>query len=401
MVEQALVIPESVRRRASRARWIVALVLGAAALGGAFLFLGPTSAPPNPYRAAELERRAIIKLVEATGQLEVVRRLEIPAPTSGQLTEILIKTGDSVTTGQALAKLDPRAAAIAVDTAGAGLAAAASRVAEAQAALGAAEESRKRIDALLSRQLASESDLAAARATEAKAGAMLRGARAEVAVAGQGVKSAKLGASLTTIIAPMDGVVLRAAETPGMVVTPEQGALFVIGTPIAALRLDADVAESDIGELRIGQAARFSVPAFAKEFDAVVEQVGIDARKVGVSVRYPVTLRVNNADKALLPGMTATVRIEVARADSVLAVREAALRFLPVDAPEAEPRSRVWKLTPTGVEPVQVTPGLSDGAFTELVAPLSALAAGTPVAVGVAAGGKQQSGSAGIRLGNR
>lgn len=401
MVEQTLVIPASVRRSASRFRWIAALVFSVGAAAAGYVYYGPKSAEPNPYRPAEVERRSIVKLVEATGQLDVMRRLEIPAPAAGQLTEILVKAGDTVTAGQALAKLDQRAAAIAVDAAGAGLVAASSRVAEAQAALTAAEENRKRVEALLSRQLASESEVAAARANEAKAHAVLRGARAEVAVAGHGVKSAKLGVSLATIVSPMDGVVLRAPEIPGMVVTPDKGALFVIGTPIQSLRIDADVAESDIGELRPKQAARFTVPAFSKEFDAVVEQVGIDARRVGASVRYPVTLKVNNGDASLLPGMSATVRIEVARADNVVAVREAALRFVPSDAPDAEPRTRVWRMTNTGVEEVSVTPGLSDGAFTELKTPPETLTVGTPVAIGVGNAAKQKSGGAGIRLGNR
>jgi HlyD family secretion protein len=180
----------------------------------------------------------------------------------------------------------------------------------------------------------------------------------------------------------------------------------VIGTSTETLRIDADVAESDIGELKIGQSARFNVPAFPTEFEANVDSVGIDARRVGASVRYPVSLRVNNPEKKLLPGMTATVRVEVARTENALTVREAALRFLPANAEEATPRSRVWLMRGLTLEAVAVEPGLSDGAFTEIRPVASeagtlSLEPGAHVAIGLLSGSQQKSGGAGIKLGNR
>jgi HlyD family secretion protein len=102
-------------------------------------------------------------------------------------------------------------------------------------------------------------------------------------------------------------------------------------------------------------------------------------------VNYPVTLVADNADGALLPGMTALVKLEVARVDHVLAVLDAALRFTPDGAPAAAPRTRLWRRTgPTQAEPVMVRTGLSDGAFTEVAAADGqTLQEGDPIIVGV------------------
>jgi HlyD family secretion protein len=198
-------------------------------------------------------------------------------------------------------------------------------------------------------------------------------------------------------------VVLRAPSTLGSNVAPDREPLFVIGSSLDVLRIDADVAESDIGEVKPGQPAKFTVPAFPHDFDAKVEKAGIEARKVGLVVRYPVELRVENPGGRLLPGMTTTVRIELGRAEGALATREAALRFRPDGAADAPPRSRVFRVRDGRLEPVTVAAGISDGAFTELRPENpGGLPEGTQLALGVLAKGQSgASGGAGIRLGNK
>jgi HlyD family secretion protein len=122
-------------------------------------------------------------------------------------------------------------------------------------------------------------------------------------------------------------------------------------------------------------------------------------------VTYPVRLRADNPDRALLPGMTATVRVKVGEVQDALAVREAALRFTPDSAEPAPPRSRVFRQTAAGkVEAVPVTAGLSDGVYTEVtpVAP-AVLAAGDQVLVGRLQGGSAAAGrgAPGVALGQR
>jgi HlyD family secretion protein len=142
----------------------------------------------------------------------------------------------------------------------------------------------------------------------------------------------------------------------------------VIGEPLELMRVDVDVSEADIGDVRIDQQATFEVQTFAgRTFRARVERVGVEPRREGGVVTYPVRLIADNADRSLLPGMTAAVRLEVARVVQVLAVREAALRYLPQGFAEAAPRSRLFRrIGPDQLEPIAVTPGLSDGTYTEL-----------------------------------
>ncbi|MBM4364278.1 MAG: HlyD family efflux transporter periplasmic adaptor subunit, partial [Deltaproteobacteria bacterium] len=221
---------------------------------------------------------------------------------------------------------------------------------------------------------------------------------AEQSAASHTVKSAELGESLATVASPIDGVVLRG---PDPTAAGDREPLFVLGTGLDKLRLDAEVAESEIGLVQVAQRAEFTVPAHPAPFEARVESLGIDARRTGLSVRYPVELRLDNPKGLLLPGMTATVRIEVARVEGALATREAALRFRPETSEELPPRSHVFALRGSTLAPLPVTAGLSDGAYTELAAGSSPeIAPGTLLAVGVRTGAEKKRG-AGLSLGGK
>jgi HlyD family secretion protein len=319
------------------------------------------------YRTAPVERRTIESLVDAAGRLDVTTRIEVPAPAAGQLFEILVREGASVTQGQVLAQLDEAAAGIAVGGARATVHGADQKIQEAQAALEAATDARVRLERLLPRGLVSESDVVNARTSETKARAAVAAARAERSASSSELSAAELAKKVRTLRAPMDGVVMAAPRWPGAVVSPERGPLFVIGSPLAELRIEVQVAEASVGQVLPAQNASFTVPAFPERaFAAEVDRVMLEAQREGGAVSYPVVLRAKNPGE-LMPGMSANVRIRVARAENVLAVRDAALRFTPDQAPQAPPRSRLW-LTPDGarVESVSVASGVSDGVYTEV-----------------------------------
>ncbi|MBI2897607.1 MAG: efflux RND transporter periplasmic adaptor subunit [Deltaproteobacteria bacterium] len=396
-----LVIPKLARRaRLRRVVWVI-VFLGAAA--GVAYYLFPESVTGETYRTAAVTRRTIVRLVEATGHLDVRRRVEVPAPIPGRLVEILAAPRSTVRRGELLARLDDRAAALAVKGAQATVQAAAGRVAEARAALDAAAEERGRVERLVGRGLASQQELSSARAAVQRAEAALQAARAEQAAASGGVASAQLGRNLGDIVAPADGVVLVAPERLGAAVGPERGALFVIGEALDVMRIDATVGEADIGEIRPGQATRFEVQAFpGRSFDATVDRIGLEPQREGGLVMYPVTLHAQNSDGSLLPGMTAAVHFEVARHRDVLAVREAALRFAPEDAPPAPARSRIWRrMSRSRLEPVPVRVGISDGAYTEVEPTQGQLAVGDRIAIGLSRPGGSSERSPGITLGKR
>jgi HlyD family secretion protein len=400
-LEPSLVIPPEVRRGVRRRRWTAIVVVAVLAAAGAAYGVVRNRPVPTQYRTTQVERRTIVRVVEATGHLDVTTRVDVNVPEEGRLVELFVKSGDTVKANQPLARLDQRAAVIGLQSAQATVAAAGSRVLEAETALAAATEARARTERLLAKELASAADLEAARSTESKARAAVATARADRSATSQGLKSAELTRSLTTIVSPIDGVVLDAPTSLGPTVTPDRKALFVVGSALDTLRVDADVAEAEVGRLRAGQLAHFTVPAFpGKNFDGKVVRIGIDAARTSSAVRYPVELSADNHERALLPGMTATVTIEVDRAEDVLAVREAALRFRPEGMTEGAPRHTLWTTTSKGLEAIAVKPGLSDGAFTAVEPePPALLPVGTRLALGVIATEGQKSAGPGIKLG--
>src|SRR5262249_53566209 len=150
----------------------------------------------------------------------------------------------------------------------------------------------------------------------------------------------------------------------GAAVSPARGPLFVIAEPLSTMRVEAPVSETEIAQIAPGHKAEVIVQALpGKTFTASVDSIGIEPQRESGVVAYPVTLLVDNPDNLLLPGMSVRVRMQVARADNALSVREAALRFAPADAEPAASRSRVWRMTSTlnELEAVAVKPGISDG----------------------------------------
>lgn len=356
------------------------------------------------YRTAPVVRRTVVAIVEATGHLDVTNRVEVPVTLPGRLAEIFVEAGTTVDSGQPLAQIDETSARAVESSARAKTGAAEGRVAEARAAVDAARDIRERTLQLAERGLASDAEVASVRAAEAKAQAALKAARAELSGATASASSAELDRKSLTIRAPIAGTVLSAPKWPGGFVGPDKGPLFTIGSDTKLMRIDASVAEADIGSVRTGQSAQFTVPAFPeRSFHATVGRRSTEPDRNATVTSYMVTLNAPNSDRVLLPGMTATVRIEVARAENVLAVREPALRFMPDSEAEGTPRSRVFRISGGDrLVPVDVKPGISDAAYTEIQIPdKTVLHVGDLVVTGYVPREGEESEGPGIKLGNR
>jgi HlyD family secretion protein len=387
-----------------RARWVLALIVLALLVVGYFRFFAPTK-PSHLYRVSPVERRAIRETVEAFGSLDVLSRVYVPAPRPGQLTSIAVKRGALVEKDQPLARLDPTGATAELSAAQTALGASGARVERARAARAAAAEERARAERLLERGLVSSSAVAAARANESEATAALRTAEAQRELDDQAREGARQRRDETTLRAPVAGFVLTAVEDVGQMVGPQTGPLFVITPPLDELLLSVPVSEADIGRVRVGQSATFSVSAHPdRRFPAQINEIESEPQKNGSSVSYRVRLRVKNPDHLLLPGMTANVTLEIAEAPEALAVREAALRFAPPDAPPADAaHPRIWREKHDGsLEAVEIEAGISDGAYTA-VTPAKGfeLSVGDPIAVGFASAQRDSGrGGPGISLGS-
>lgn len=385
LATENLEIPKLEASRSRKLLLVAALVLVGAAIAVYFATRGPDA---NPYRSAEVTQASIVKEIRVTGSLELTDQVEVPAPIEGQLVEVVVRPGDEVEEGQLLARLDEVSADVALLVAQSGLQVARASVSEAEASVQRASRTLARTQRLAEKGLASASMLEEARSETSKARAALRAARAERTAAQERASLRGRERDQTEIVSPRTGLVLEVPSHTGMVVGPRTR-LFRVGALLDRMRVDAPIGEADISEMKLGLTARFEVPTHAgRVFEAKVEHISPDPMTEHGAIFYMVELGVDNADHALLPGMTAQVRIEVAQVDDVLAVREATLRFTPEGAPDAPARSRVWRIRGTELEEILVEAGLSDGALTE-VRPVEqgGLVAGDQIAIGLALDG--------------
>jgi HlyD family secretion protein len=233
-----------------------------------------------------------------------------------------------------------------------------------------------------------QAGLARARADEASARANVIDARAALSVDETNLRKA-------AIRSPIDGVVLSRSVDPGNAVAASLQAvtLFTLAEDLAQMKLQVNVDEADVGQVRVGQKARFSVCAYpSRNYPATVTRVGFGSTTKDNVVTYVTELSVDNTDLTLRPGMTATAVIAATERNDVLLVPNAALRFTPPSGEAAAASSgvvsklvprmprqgtrrvgtntaaarQVWVLRGGGAVAVEVTPGASDGRLTEV-----------------------------------
>jgi len=309
-------------------RWIIATL----ALG---LLLGACGAKPKEeYRTAPVDRGPITVSVSATGTLEALVTVEVGSQLSGQLTAIPVDFNQQVKQGQLLAKLDPATFAARVRQSRADLLARQAGVESAQAALARAEADFRRSNSLVATGFVTDAALDQARAARDQAAAALSVAKAQLAQAEAALAAAETDLERTEIRSPISGVVVGRAVDVGQTVAASFQApvLFTIAQDLSKMRVELKVDEADIGQVRQGAPARFTVDAFPdRTFEASVEQVRISPETVANVVTYVVTLVTDNPDRRLLPGMTANAEIIVDERTDVLRVPSAAVRFRPAD----------------------------------------------------------------------
>ncbi len=272
------------------------------------------------YRFTTVERGDIESTVSATGTLSAVRTVSVGTQVSGQIAELLVDYNDEVKQGQLLARIDPTLQQQAVTDAQAS-------VERAQAQLLQAQRDNNRNGELMSSGLV-------ARSAYEQTDSALDVARANVKSARVALDRAKQNLEYTNIYAPIDGVVVERNVDHGQTVAASLSApqLFLIANDLTNMQILASVGEGDIASIKEGQKTKFKVQAIANQtFEGVVKQVRLQSATSENVVNYTVVISVANAERKLLPGMTARVEFLTNSADDVLKVANAALRFKPAD----------------------------------------------------------------------
>jgi len=261
-----------------------------------------------------------------------------------------------------------------------------SELEEAESEFDSARALREAADAWLHVQ---DAEIRAARADLEMAEAQLGNVEAQIRQRQAAEEEARVNLERTAIRSPLDGVVIRRDVEPGQTVAASLQAptLFSLAGDLRSMRVETRVDEADIGRVRVGQPVDFRVDAYPERvFSGKVHKIHMAPELVQNVVTYNVLVDAPNPDLALLPGMTALVRITVDEHSDVLLLPNAALRFMPPsDWPSmAEPApgtTRVWRVDDGGPVPVEVRLGPSDDRSTTVRG--GELRAGDQVVIGM------------------
>ncbi|MEM8995423.1 MAG: efflux RND transporter periplasmic adaptor subunit, partial [Acidobacteriota bacterium] len=291
------------RRR--RGLWI--LGLGLAALAAA-LIARPQPATVGGYETERVERSDLVAVVSATGKLEPTDQVDVGSEISSIVAEVLVDTNDPVTRGQVLARIDTtkleqqrersRAALLSAE---AGVAQSEATRAEVRADLVRLEE----VHRLSGGRVPSKAELDGARAAALRADAAVELALAGVAEARASLASGEIDLEKSVIRSPIDGLVLDRKVEAGQTVAASFQApvLFTIGQDLTRMSLTVYVSEADVGQVREGQRASFTVDAWPDAvFEATVRKVSFGSKTIENVVSYEAELDVDNADLRLRPG---------------------------------------------------------------------------------------------------
>lgn len=328
--------------RFSPVKLVLGVLLAAAAFFGYRHFFSADEADAGQYRTEPVQRGDLSSAISATGTLGATATVEVGTQVSGTLQSVDVDFNDNVEMGQIIARIDPSTFQARVSQAEAALASARANLAEARAGAVNAQKDYSRKSQLAERQLVSNTDRDMAAAQRDQAQARVMSAQALIQQQAANLNTAKLDLAKTIIRSPVKGTVLARNVEPGQTVAAslQTPVLFKIAGDLTAMEIILAIDEADIGQVRVGQSATFSVDAYPeKSFQGQVKQIRLSANNVSNVITYPVVIEVSNNEQNLLPGMTATAQIITSRKNQVLTIPSAALRFRPASIASAQSAS--------------------------------------------------------------
>ncbi|OIN92627.1 MAG: efflux transporter periplasmic adaptor subunit [Comamonadaceae bacterium CG1_02_60_18] len=380
-----------------RRRWLWgALALIAISAIGYYFWQQQQQAAAKPSYVTEPASKGNLTLrVTANGTLQPTRTVNIGSELSGTVLRVLVDVNDRVKKAQVLVELDTAKLGDQVLRSRAAVNAAQAQVEQAQATVTEARSTLARLEEvsrLSGGKVPSASELDTARAAVARAEGALASARANLAADKASLTTDETNLAKASIRSPIDGVVLTRSVDPGNAVAASLQAvtLFTLAEDLRQLQLRVNVDEADVGRVKVGQKASFTVSAFpGRRFPANITRVSFGSTITDNVVTYVTQLDVANDDLSLRPGMTATSTIVAVERKDVLLVPNTALRFSPQSGDAAKPGNnimnsvmprlprvakkasggatrQVWVLRDGAPVAVNVTPGISDGRMTEI-----------------------------------
>ncbi|HMM64828.1 MAG: efflux RND transporter periplasmic adaptor subunit [Mesorhizobium sp.] len=384
--------------------WIYAILLLVAAIAAVAAYQWYAATPPKiDFTTVPATRADLTVEVSATGTLQPLTQVDISSELSGIIRSVSANENQQVKMGDVLAALDTSKLEVQIERAQASAKAATASVETAGVNLKESEQGLARTAELARKGMTTQQALDTAIAARDRAKAALDSAEASLAIANADLKAQQTDLAKSTIYAPIDGIVLTRSVDPGQTVASSLQApvLFVIAADLKNMELKAAIDEADIGQVKPGQPARFTVDAFPERpFDAEIRDISYASVTTDGVVTYDARLGVDNEEMLLRPGMTATVSVVTKHAKDTLTVPSSAFRYRPSEARRDEgfnPLSMFMggrRTTGTGTRsaqqpkpaegfrllyvlkdgkanPVSVKVGASDGERTEILSGIS------------------------------
>ena len=331
-VAQTLGVSHTKSRRKLYLKWtsIVAAIIITVIV--AMQLLGNGDSQKVHYSTAEASRGTLTVTVTATGTLQPVNQVDLGSEISGTIKTVLVDFNDRVKQGQVLATMNTDQLQAKVNQARASLELAKAQVKQAEATIIETRNKLRRANELKKSGTYSQEEFDTAQASYDRAMAELARSKAQVAQAQASLDAEQTTLAKATLVSPIDGIVLSRSVEPGQTVAAsfQTPVLFTLAENLTQMELHVDVDEADVGQVKEGQDAEFTVDAYpSKSFPAKITEVHFASQTVDGVVTYETVLLVDNSELLLRPGMTATADIMVKQIEDALLVPNAALRFKP------------------------------------------------------------------------
>jgi HlyD family secretion protein len=314
--------------------WLVvlALLIGGGVYG--YRYRESHKAPEITYKTTPASKRRIVANITASGTVSALVTVQVGSQVSGRIQMLNADFNSHVKKGQVVAKIDPQLFQAAAAQANASHESAKANVTKAEAQANLSEKQLARTKALREQGLASQQDMETAEANAATDKASVDVAKASLSQARANLNTAQVNLSYTTILSPIDGVVISRSVDVGQTVAASLSAptLFTIAQDLSKMQVDTNVSEGDVGRLTPGMGANFTVDAYpGKTFRGTISDVRNAPTTVQNVVTYDAVIKVDNDELKLKPGMTANVTIVYSQRDGVLTIPNAAIRFKPTN----------------------------------------------------------------------
>jgi HlyD family secretion protein len=362
-------------------RWIIIagiiLVLAVASFLG-FRYYQSTNQRLQ-YKTEKVQKGSISSQVIATGTVNPVTLVQVGSQVSGTIYKLSADFNSAVRKGQVIAQIDPALFQAKVDQAEADLKNARTSLEKEKTSLADNLRTLNRYKTLFQDQLVSQFDLDQAQTKYDLSLTAVKSTQAQIEQAQANLLTARTNLDYATIRSPVNGIVIARNVDVGQTVAASLQAptLFTIAQDLKEMEVHTNVDEADIGRVKLGQSANFTVDSYPGEpFTAKVSQVRNAPTTVQNVVTYDVVLEVKNPDLKLKPGMTANVSIIIEEKENILKVPNGALRFKPprkegTSLPESKRQRKgpvVWTLG-EGNKPIPIPTqtGITDGQFTEII----------------------------------